>query len=73
MSQTEEERLRAAGSSAGVSEPTVTRLAAHSAGSILALVASTPDASGAGDKQGRLLLQGRLLFSCCALDLNEPM
>ena len=37
-----------AGGSAALSEPSITRLAAHSAGSTLAVVASTPDASGAG-------------------------
>ena len=48
VSQTEEERASVAGGSAALSEPSITRLAAHSAGSTLAVVASTPDASGAG-------------------------
>ena len=48
VSQTEEERANVAGPGAGLSEPSITCLAAHLSGSALAVVASTPDASGAG-------------------------
>ena len=48
VSQTEEERAGAAGVGGRISEPTITRLAAHAAGASLAVVASMPDASGAG-------------------------
>ena len=48
VSQTEEERANVAGPRPGLSEPSITCLAAHRCGSALAVVASTPDASGAG-------------------------